>query len=150
MAEKTNIRKIALELLCEYEELGKYVNLSLNSHKADKLTDEERGQLTALLYTAVEHKLTYDYYICALSGRSLDKIDPTTKNILRIGLCQLLDMRGIPSFAAVNETVKLSRNLGERSFVNGILRSADRLRDSLPLPDKNKNFARFLLTNSIR
>lgn len=144
MREKTNIRKLALELLCEYEELGKYVNLSLNSHKADKLTEEERGQLTALLYTAVEHKLTYDYYMCALSGRSIDKINPTTKNILRIGLCQLLDMNGVPSFAAVNETVKLARNAGERSFVNGILRSADRQRDSLPLPDKNKNFARYL------
>ena len=144
MTEKTNIRKLALTLMSEYEEQGKYVNLSLNSHKADKLSDEERGQLTALLYTAVEHKLTYDYYICALSGRSIDKIDSTTKNILRLGLCQLLDMNGIPSFAAVNETVKLARNPGERSFVNGVLREADRRRDSLPLPDKNKNFAREL------
>ena len=144
MSEKTNIRKLALSLLCEYEELGKYVNLSLNSHKTDKLSGEERAQLTALLYTAVEHKLTYDYYICAISGRSLDKINPTTKNILRLGLCQLFDMSGIPSFAAVNETVKLARNSGERAFVNGILREADRQRDSLPLPDKNKNLARYL------
>ena len=121
MSEKNNVRKIALSLLSEYEELGKYVNLSLNSHKTDKLSDDERAHLTALLYTAVEHKLTYDYYICALSGRSLDKIDGTTRNILRLGLCQLLDMKGIPSFAAVNETVKLARNSGERSFVNGIL-----------------------------
>ena len=98
MTEKTNIRKLALSLLTEYEEQGKYVNLSLNSHKVDKLTGEERGQLTALLYTTVEHKLTYDYYICALSGRSIDKIDPTTKNILRLGLCQLLDMTGVPTF----------------------------------------------------
>ncbi|MBE6644602.1 MAG: 16S rRNA (cytosine(967)-C(5))-methyltransferase RsmB [Ruminococcaceae bacterium] len=144
MAEKINVRSIALSLLSEYEELGKYVNLSLNSHKADRLTDSERAQLTALLYTVVEHKLTYDYYICALSGRSIDKIDPTTKNILRLGLCQLIDMSGIPTFAAVNETVKLARNSGERSFVNGILREADRRHGFLPLPDKNKNFARYL------
>ena len=44
MSEKINIRKIALALLSEYEELGKYVNLSLNSHKADKLSDEESRQ----------------------------------------------------------------------------------------------------------
>ena len=54
MAENKNIRKIALSLLSEYESQGKYVNLSLNSHKADGLSPEERGRLTALLYTAVE------------------------------------------------------------------------------------------------
>lgn len=144
MEEKRNIRRLALTLLSEYEEQGKYVNLSLASHKADGLSREERALLTSLLYTAVEHKLTYDYYIAALAGRSLDKIDPTTKNILRLGLCQLLDMKGIPSHAAVNETVKLCRNKGERGFVNGILRAADRKRDSLPLPDRKKNNLRYL------
>lgn len=144
MAEKINVRSVALALLSEYEEQGKYVNLSLNSHKADKLSDSERGQLTALLYTTVEHKLTYDYYIASLSGRSIDKIDSTTKNILRLGLCQLFDMSGIPTHAAVNETVRLARGAGERSFVNGILREADRRRNALPLPDAKKNFARYL------
>ena len=144
MAEQTNIRRLALSLLSEYESLGKYVNLSLNSHKTDRLSGDERAALTSLLYTAVEHKLTYDYYIAALSGRGIDKIDPTTKNILRLGLCQLLDMDSIPAFAAVNETVKLARNPGERGFVNGILRRADRERDSLPMPDRNKNLARYL------
>jgi len=144
MEEKRNIRRLALTLLSEYEDMGKYVNLSLASHKADGLCREERALLTSLLYTAVEHKLTYDYYIAALAGRSLDKIDPTTKNILRLGLCQLLDMKGIPSHAAVNETVKLCRNKGERGFVNGILRAADRGRSSLPLPDRKKNNLRYL------
>ena len=143
MAEKTNLRKLALSLLCEYESLGKYVNLSLNSHKTDRLTPEERSALTALLYTTVEHKLTYDYYIAALAGRGIDKIDSTTKNILRLGLCQLLDMDSVPAFAAVNESVKLARNTGERAFVNGILRRADRERESLPIPDRNKSLARY-------
>jgi alpha-mannosidase len=62
------------------------------------------------LYTAVERKLTYDYYICALAGRSENDIDPHTKNILRLGLCQLIDMHSIPDFAAVNETVKLAED----------------------------------------
>jgi len=144
MREKINLRRLALSLLSEYESLGKYVNLSLNSHKTDNLSGEERKFLTALLYTAVEHKLTYDYYIASLSGRGIDKIDGVTKNILRLGLCQLIDMQGVPAFAAVNETVKLARNPGERSFVNGILRSAQRSLDSLPLPDKKKNLARYL------
>ena len=139
-----NVRKIALNLLNEYEAGEKYANLSLSSHTTDGLSADERSALTALFYTTVEHKLTYDYYIAALSGRSIEKIDLYTKNILRLGLCQIADMRSIPDFAAVNESVKLARNGGERAFVNAILRSAVRVKDSLPLPDRKKNAARFL------
>ena len=139
-----NIRQIALGILDEYEAGGKYINLSLASHKADNLTREERAQLTALLYTAVERKLTYDYYISALSGRSQEDIDSHTRNILRLGLCQLIDMTSMPDFAAVNETVKLARSKGESAFVNGILRRAARERDSLPVPPEAKNYKRYL------
>ncbi len=138
-----NIREIALKLLMDYEECGKYVNLSLSSHVADGLNGEDRARLTALLYTTVEHKLTYDYYIAALSGRSIDKLTTHTKCILRLGLCQIVDMDNIPDFAAVNETVKLAKNPGERSLVNGILRRAAREKGSLPLPKKEKNAARY-------
>ena len=138
-----NLREIALKLLIDYEECGKYVNLSLSSHIADGLSGEDRARLTALLYTTVERKLTYDYYIAALTGRSLDKISTHTKCILRLGICQIVDMDNIPDFAAVNETVKLAKNPGERSLVNGVLRRAAREKDSLPLPKKEKNVARY-------
>ena len=141
---KPDIRKIALVILCEQEAAGKYVNLALSSHKADRLSGEERAQLTALLYTAVEKRLSYDYYISAISAREAEKIDPYTKNILRLGLCQILDMRAIPDFAAVNETVKLARNSGERSFVNGVLRAAARNKGALPMPSEEKNYKRYL------
>lgn len=139
-----NIRQIALRILCEYEEVGKYINLALSSRLTDKLSGEEKAALTVLLYTTVERKLTYDYYICALSGRSLSQIDPHTQNILRLGLCQILHMRSIPDFAAVNESVKLANSPGERSFVNGVLRAAVRTKDNMPLPPEEKNYRRYL------
>ena len=139
-----NIRKIALDMLLDYEIHGKYVNLSLSSHSADGLSASERGQLTALLYTTVEHKLTYDYYIASLSGRSLSDVDIYTQNLLRLGLSQIFEMKSIPDFAATNETVKLARNKGEASFVNGILRAAVRNKDNMPIPSKEKNFKRYL------
>ncbi len=139
-----NIRQIVLRILDEYEAGGKYINLSLASHTTDNLSREERGQLTALLYTSVERKLTYDYYINALAGRSPDKIDMHTRNILRLGFCQLLDMTSVPEFAAVNESVKLARSKGEGAFVNGILRRAARERDFLPMPPEEKNYKRYL------
>ena len=139
-----NIRKLALDLLMRYEVSDTYINLALSSHSADNLTREERAQLTALLYTTVERKLTYDYYISAISGRSLEDIDPYTKNVLRLGICQILEMTSVPDFAAVNETVKLARHKGEQGFINAILRKAVREKDTPPLPDRAKNAARYM------
>ena len=139
-----NISEIALSFLEGYEAGGKYVNLALSQHITDRLDPAEISSLTALLYTTVEQKLRYAYYIGALSGRSNSDINPTTRNILRLGLCQILDMHSVPDFAAVNETVKLCGSRGERSFVNGVLRAAVRTKDNMPTPPREKNYNRYL------
>ena len=136
-------REVALRLLCDIEEGGKYANLAISSHLTDGLSRKDKAIVTALLYTTVEHKITYDYYIGYLAGRGIDEIAPRVRNILRLGLCQLLHMSTVPDFAAVAETVKLAKNQGERAFVNGILRAAVRKKGQLPLPDKSKNPARY-------
>ncbi len=142
--KKANIRKIALELLMSYEAGERYVNLLLSSPKTASLSREESAALTALLYTTVERKLTYDYFICAISGRSIDKISPRAQNILRLGLCQLLHMDSVPDFAAVSESVKLCGSPSERGFVNAVLRRASDLKGNLPYPKREKNEARYL------
>ena len=137
------VLEIALNLLNQYEINAKYVNLSLQSHLADGLNAVERAQLTALVYTTVERKLTYDYYISYLAERGIDEIDVDTKNILRLGLCQLLDMTAIPDYAAVNGAVSLAGGKGARAFVNGVLRRAAREKSALPLPSKEKKPLRY-------
>ena len=142
--KKNDLRKIALQLLESYEAEERYVNLLLSSPRFNGLSSEEKTQLTALLYTTVKKKLTYDYFIGAISKRSIDSIDGRVRNILRLGLCQILHMSAIPDFAAVNETVKLASNGGERSFINGVLRAAVRCKDNMPYPPKEKNPLRYL------
>ncbi len=139
-----NIRKITLELLRSYEEENRYVNLLLSSPKLKRLTSEELSSVTALLYTTVEKKLFYDYLISAFSGRSLSDIEPYVREVLRLGLCQILDMKSIPPFAAVNETVKLARHKGEAGFINAVLRRAVKDKDNLPLPKREKDIYRYL------
>lgn len=140
------MRELALLIICEWEAEGKYINLAVNSHLLDGLSREERASLTALLYTTVEKKLSYDYYIGALAKRSLDSIDARVLNILRLGACQVIDMKSIPAFAAVNESVKLAKNPGEKAFINGVLRAiaARAENGDLPLPPYEKNPARHL------
>ncbi len=140
------IRKLTLSLLRDFRESGKYVNLSLSSHLADNLSQDELRLVTSLLYTTVERRITYDYYIGAASGRSLSDIDPVTLDILRLGACQIVDMSSIPEYAAVNLTVELARNKGERAFLNAVLRklARDHKSGTLPLPSPERNFARYL------
>lgn len=143
-AAAVNIRKAAFQLLESYEGGNRYVNLLLSAERFSGLSQEESASLTALLYTAVEKKLTYDYFIAAFSKRSIEKISPRVRNILRIGLCQVLDMKSIPDYAAVNETVKLAHSTAERSFVNAVLREASRSKECLPYPPREKNELRYL------
>ena len=139
-----NVRKTALMLLCRAENENRFVNLSLTYALDSDASEEDKALLTALLYGVSEKRLTLDYYISALSGRSGDKIEARVKNILRLGLYQLMYMDKIPSFAAVNEAVKLTKNKGEASFVNAVLRSYERKKGELVLPPREKNAARHL------
>lgn len=139
-----NLRRIAYRLLCRWEAGDSYANLVLSTHELDTLSRQEKARVTALFYTAVEHKITYDYLIGALSARSPESLDPSVRNLLRLGLAQILDLSKIPVPVAVNETVALAQNPGERSFVNALLRRAAREKDKLPFPDRKKNAARYL------
>ncbi len=69
----------------------------------------------------------------------LDKISPIDRNILRLGLYELLfaDSKEVPAKVAINEAIELSKNYGsEKSskFVNGVLGSVYK---ELGEPDKD-------------
>lgn len=143
MQEK-NVRRIALLLLARREEAGQYTNLTISSAETASLSDSDKRLLTALVYTTTEQRLRYDYLIGAISKREVSSLEPTVRLILELGICQILDMNGIPAYAAINETVSLGRHKGERSFINGVLREIDRQKDALPMPKREKNIKRYL------
>ena len=140
----TDIRKTALSLLESYEAEGRYVNLLPSSPILKNATREERAAVTGLLYTTVENKLRYDYIISALSGRPTSELSLHVLAILRLGMCQILDMDSIPDFAAVNETVRLAERPWERSLINAVLRRAVNEKESLPVPERARNEIRYL------
>ncbi len=135
-----NVRAVALDLLARYDAGEAYINLAIG-RACETLADSDRRYLTALVYGTVERLITLDYYIGALARRS--EIDPTTRDILRLALYELLYMH-TPAHAAVNECVKLARTRGEAAFINGILRAALREPARLTPPPREKNLARHL------
>jgi 16S rRNA (cytosine967-C5)-methyltransferase len=128
-----NVRKLALDTLSKCESAAQYSNLALDAKiKQFNISGDDRSLFTVLVYGVIEHKLTLDYYINSLSSMPKEKIEPSTRNILRLGLYQIIFMR-TADHAAVNETVALAPQRS-RGFVNAILRNYLRKKDSIPLP----------------
>ncbi len=136
-------RRVCLELLCASEKNKEFSNIALdNALKASTLSECDRRLLSRLFYGVLETKLTLDYEIAHLSSRPLSEIDAEIKNILRLGLYQLIFADKIPPHAAINETVSLCPRRAS-GFVNGILRSFLR-NGRAPLPNKSTNISEYL------
>ena len=131
-----NARALALEVLTRCES-GGYSNIALDTViKRNDLTSSDRALMTALIYGVIERKITLDYIISSLSSIPNSKIEKDTRNILRMGLYQLIYMQKIPAHAALNETVSLA-NKRSKGFVNAILRSYQREGSKIAFPDKS-------------
>lgn len=140
----TDFRHAALSLLLAAEKNGTYANLALRDERLAALSPKERASLTALFYGVSERRLTLDYYIGLLCKRQAADLAASTRALLRMGLYQILYMDGIKPHAAVNETVSLSKNAGERGFVNAVLRKALSEPSFLAPPDVHRDLVRHL------
>ncbi len=116
---------MAFELLRAVEQDDAYANLLLPKLIAEaKLETRDSALAQELAFGTIRNQLFYDRIIEHGANRKIDEIDAKAKLLLRLGAHQLLSMR-IPSHAAINETVDLTKkvaSLGAVGFVNGILR----------------------------
>lgn len=135
-------RKLAVQLLDRMEQEQSYSNLLLDAALSQSALEERDKRLCASLYYGViERRITLDTVIAHYSRQPLHKLDRTVRNILRLGVYQLLYCDQIPSRAAVNESVKLvkaCRKTSASGFVNAVLRGF--LRDAcvIPYPEDKK------------
>lgn len=130
-----NPRRAAVEALVRVHREGGYSNLVMES-LLDKspLREEDRAFASRLFYGVIERRLTLDYILAAHSSMKLKKLHPTVLELLRTGGYQLLYMDRVPASAAVNETVKLARAMGQEraaGYINAVLRAVDRDRAHL-------------------
>ncbi len=139
-----NVRELALATLDRVTRDKSYSNIAVDTViKRENLTGKDRSLFCVLVYGVIEKKITLDYLIDALSSLPPEKIEPSTRNLLRMGLYQLRFLDRVPDHAAVSETVELAPRR-TRGFVNAVLRSYTRQKDTLTLPRKEDGVPRFL------
>lgn len=124
-AYKQSARSVAFELLLAVEQNDTYANLHLPKLlKQAKLEDRDSALAQELSFGTIRNQLLYDRIIEICAKRPADDIELRSKLLVRLGAHQLLAMR-IPSHAAINETVNLTKSVasqGAVGFVNGVLR----------------------------
>ena len=120
-------REICLKLLVSSER-GQYSNIALDAalRRFSELRDIDRRFISALYYGVLERLITLDAVIASLCTRPFDSLSPELRQILRMGVYQILYMDSVPESAAVNEGVRLAGGLKNKSaagFVNALLRN---------------------------
>ncbi len=139
-----NPRLISLEILNALDEGQKTLDnlMDLMFERLSDISQLDKNLLITLVYGVLRNRRRLDWILSQFSKTGLEKLDPEVLNILRIGLFQILYLSRIPSSAAVNTSVELSKTLQKpwiSKFVNAVLRNAVRGYEKLCLPDIEKD-----------
>ena len=137
MAKKP--RRVAFDILLKIEKDNAYSNLTLDGILSSSgLDTRDKAFVSALVYGVIERKLTLDYQLASCLDKPLKKLKPQVLVILRLGVYQLFFMDKVPESAAVNESVKLTKECGcsfASSLVNAVLRKCAKSGLKLPSED---------------
>ncbi len=130
MASRHFSRMIALQSLYEWEmwknekDVNEIIERNINNLAQDLSDKDFPRQLVAGI---IEHKEELDSIIeKSAPERPLAQINTVDRNILRLGLYELLFEKSedVPPKVAINEAVELAKNFGSEnsySFINGVL-----------------------------
>ena len=134
--QKTGLRsrKLALEILLTVERENAYANLALaGAFRQNELAERDRAFVTALVQGVTRHRLSLDESLAQLSTRPLAQMPAALKNVLRLGLYQLIFMPNLPPSAVLNTATELAKTSGHQGlgkFTNAILRTFLRQREA--------------------
>ncbi len=102
------------------------------------LDARDRRWVQELTYGLLRKRAWLDALLTERVRGSLARLDPDLCDLLRAGAYQLLQMRSVPPYAAIGQTVELAKGrhgVGASKLTNAVLRRLDRERGALaPVP----------------
>ena len=105
-AKNFHVRQAAVSALRAWAKGHDYAESLVERHAQRRmLSPSDRGLLQAILFGVLRHRRILDHWITKLRQ---GKLDAETRDVLRVGLCQILILN-IPDHAAVNETVEAGK-----------------------------------------
>ncbi len=145
------IRHTALSILnrleCSQHTLDGILDPTIDATPISSRRD--RNFIYALTYGTLRWQGRLDWILDQVSKTPVRKMNPKIRNILRLGLFQILFMDRVPASAAVNTAVDLSKTVASQKvtgFVNAVLRNAIRRRETISFPDAARDPVAALVT----
>ncbi len=123
-------RETALNVLIACRKEAGWSNSLLKQQLSrDGLDRREAALATRLCYGVVQNRIKLDHFLSQLLTGKVSKLHPALRDILHLGLYQILEMDKIPASAAVNESVALAKKYCKKqanapALVNAVLRRA--------------------------
>lgn len=142
-AQHGDARSTALQVLNQIDK-GRNTLDDLMERAIDRpspLSQRDMPLLYALTYGVLRWRNRLDWIIGHCSHLRLEKIDSGVLNAIRLGLFQIVFLDRIPTSAAVNTTVELTKSMAGPwvvKYVNAVMRKAARVYRHIPLPDFEK------------
>ena len=126
MGKRRTARELALKFLYQTEFNSNSPDSELNSFCDRANVSEEVQNFTqALIKNILFHKKEVDELLQKISANwSPDRMAVIDKNILRLGICELLFDPTAPPKVVINEAVEIAKKFGTEEspdFINGIL-----------------------------
>jgi transcription antitermination protein NusB len=133
---RSKARKRALDILFEAEQRGLPV-LELLAERMSLGEQPVPDYAAELVRGVASHRERIDSLITENAvGWTLDRMPAVDRNILRLGICELLWADDVPDGVAISEAVRLAQYLStdaSPAFVNGLLARIKDLKPTLTL-----------------
>ena len=131
-----NPREAALAALERCRRDGAWSGAAIDMAIKRYALDRRDGALASRLCLGVlQNSRLLDFYINCYSNTPSDRLEARVRDILRLGIYQLVMLDKIPARAAVNESVALCKSSGcarASGLVNAVLRKVSNSCDQLP------------------
>jgi 16S rRNA (cytosine967-C5)-methyltransferase len=142
------VRGTAVKVLNRIERTDAYLDKLLDSElRSGELPDVDKGLLTELVHGVLRWQNKLDWVLNGFSHGNFAKSEINVKNVLRVGLYQILYLDRIPHAAAVNEAVEFIKRIrGDKpaGLVNAVLRNIIRNIEGIRYPDPAQDQVQYL------
>ncbi|HEX5437915.1 MAG TPA: 16S rRNA (cytosine(967)-C(5))-methyltransferase RsmB [Gemmatimonadaceae bacterium] len=133
-ARVTEARRVAAEL-CAALRRGDLLDPAFEA-RATTLDARDRRWTQELVYGMLRRRSWIDAVLSTRVRGGLARLDVDLIDLLRLGVYQLLFMRTVPAYAAIAQTVELTKlrhGIGASKLANAVLRRVDREHEALDI-----------------
>lgn len=144
----TNIRELIVEILIRVERENAYLNILIQPYlNRSSIKSEDKALIQEITYGVTRFRKKIDWIINQFLDNQKKKLPLAIRNILRIGVYQIICLDKIPDYAIGYESVELvkkSRYPGQSSLVNAVLRNIIRKSNDIHWPDIHQDPVKYI------